>query len=257
MYTGLNYFYVIIVRMGVLKIQYASGLNVSGPLKKYLKPSAPYLALLGNTGNPNKTSTAEFLCEASKAYERVFLVLGPKDLEGDPFYVKFHRFHEILQKKSLKNITILNNNVRASNGPFEVLGNAMWSPVYDQKEHSELMVNDTDFVSEKQLYDWSVEDEKDLVTDEKRATILMSYSLCSDSLTNVVNSRHYVHKMSPGPNVRAWLCGAGPFSRSSMVGNTLVAVNNFDSPDFSDSKVLEIDSVFNPELCQEEVQVLA
>lgn len=67
-----------------MRIQYASDLHLefaeNGPFQPLLKPVAPYLALAGDIGHPDKPTYRDFLHYCSRNWQDVFVVAGNHEL---------------------------------------------------------------------------------------------------------------------------------------------------------------------------------
>ena len=67
-----------------LRVQYASDLHLefaeNGPFQPLLKPVAPYLALAGDVGRPDKPTYRDFLHYCSRGWKDVFVVAGNHEL---------------------------------------------------------------------------------------------------------------------------------------------------------------------------------
>ena len=66
--------------MHKIRIQYASNLFLSSgnpvSFSRFIHPVAPYLALLGNIGQPNCKITRQFFRDAEKQFQRIFWIPG-------------------------------------------------------------------------------------------------------------------------------------------------------------------------------------
>lgn len=69
-----------------MRIQYISNLFVDRSVESirrlWPKPSAPYLALLGNTGDPSNEKTRQFLRAVQSQWDCIFWVPGPREFQS-------------------------------------------------------------------------------------------------------------------------------------------------------------------------------
>jgi predicted phosphohydrolase len=125
----------------VLQIQYVSDLHLEHYDKKnegyiipsmFLKPSAPYLALCGDIGNPDLLAYEAFLAWCSKSYTLVFLIAGNHEYYNYRSSTKSDMAarKEMIRKltANLKNLFFLDcSSYYIAEHNVRVLGCTLWS----------------------------------------------------------------------------------------------------------------------------------
>lgn len=112
-----------------LSIQYVSDLHLEVNEEPQIKPSAEYLALCGDIGNPFHRDFERFITKAVASYTKVFFVpgnheyffanMGATNLQLTMFSSEHNNFH------------VLNNSVVDLSDGLRVLGTTLWSNLDD------------------------------------------------------------------------------------------------------------------------------
>lgn len=121
--------------MEKILIQYVSDIHLEfvKPKKNffenYIKPCAPYLAVVGDLGYPHLSHWELFLAQASKTFIKVFFVPGNHE-----YYSKFKTMSQIeqfMKTSCLKwpNVFYLNNDLHQLNCNTLILGTTLWSDI--------------------------------------------------------------------------------------------------------------------------------
>lgn len=128
------------VRSGILRLQYASNLNVfSRPFaenSKLLNPIAPNLALLGDIGRADCERTVDFLKWCSSTYETIYWVPGHTEMASEtrPWFYQLDEIHEMIYKHNIKNIVFgTQRDIHLQSPNVQIL---MATLSYPQKPHN-------------------------------------------------------------------------------------------------------------------------
>jgi hypothetical protein len=237
--------------MPPFRIQFAGNLFVDlshDHFSKFVRPNlSPYLALLGNIGNPLNPKTSHFLDYCTKHWDRVFWVAGPHELGHPGFNSPHSTFRDNMDAmesiaKQYK-VDVLTQNSRVVDG-VKVVGATLWTPVsnhrveekYSQPEFTTIhKFNRT--IHPIDIAEWNAEDVAFLsskLTNEQ-PTVVLTHHLPHPSLfspllgvkahkrmgmdtTNVSSLLHEPCKL--------WLSGASGGSAVGIFGSNTVAVVN-------------------------------
>ena len=120
-----------------MKIQFLSDLH-----EKYIDitPSAEYLALLGDIGDPFEQEYKDFLLSLSKKFKMVFLVSGNREYYFRTIPETNEKIQEICDETD--NIKFLNNSSILVDG-FLIIGTTLWT---DIDEDTAFRINDFRFI---------------------------------------------------------------------------------------------------------------
>ncbi len=118
------------------RIQYVSDIHLELRKTPFTLPvAAPYLALLGDIGDPFEQSYQEFLNQKADEHECVFVLAGNHEFYGHEYFATLNQISEICIQKS--NLFFL-HKMNWFNESFRVLGCTLWSSIPD--EHSALIL---------------------------------------------------------------------------------------------------------------------
>ena len=237
--------------MPPFRIQFAGNLFVDlshDHFSKFVRPNhSPYLALLGNIGNPHNPKTSHFLEYCAKHWNRVFWVAGPHELghSGCDAYNPTFRDNMDLMESIAKpyNVDVLTQNGRVVDG-VQIVGATLWTPVsnhrvedkYSQPEFTTIHKFNGP-ISPIDLAEWNAEDVAFLsskLTNEK-PTVVLTHHLPHPSLYSPLLSVKAHKRMGlDTTNVstllhepcKLWLSGASGGSAVGVFGSNTVAVVN-------------------------------
>jgi hypothetical protein len=237
--------------MPPFRIQFAGNLFVDlshDHFSKFVRPNlSPYLALLGNIGNPLNPKTSHFLDYCAKHWDRVFWVAGPHELGHPGFDAPHTTFRDNMDAmESIAQqykVDVLTQNSRVVDG-VKVVGATLWTPVsnhrveekYTQPEFTTIhKFNRT--IHPIDIAEWNAEDVAFLSSKltSEYPTVVLTHHLPHPSLfspllsvkahkrlgmdtTNVSTLLHEPCKL--------WLSGASGGSAVGVFGSNTVAVVN-------------------------------
>jgi hypothetical protein len=237
--------------MPPFRIQFAGNLFVDlshDHFSKFVRPNhSPYLALLGNIGNPFVPKTSHFLEYCSQHWDRVFWVAGPHEL-GHPGCnsprTTFRDNMDAMESISKgKKVDVLTQNVRHIDG-VQVVGASLWTSVsnhrveekYKQPEFTSIQKFNQP-ISPLDIIEWNVEDiaflSSKLSTEEP--TVVLTHhlphpSLFSPHLSLTAHKRMGLDTTNVSSLLREpcklWLSGASGGSAIGVFGSNTVAVVN-------------------------------
>ena len=97
-------------------------------LHDYLIPSAEYLILAGDIGNPLSSGLQQFLSDVSKAFFKVYYVFGNHEYYnwmGKPLFEMSKLLRDIIS--AFNNIYILDNTTEIVDDKYIIIGTTLWS----------------------------------------------------------------------------------------------------------------------------------
>lgn len=228
-----------------MRIQYCSDLHIEFYDKKnkgricmtqFLNPSAPYLALCGDIGNPSRPAYREFLRQCSEAFERVFIIPGNHeyynfDQKGGALY-SMHEKNAQMEGicNSFSNVVWLHEKaVRLEKEGVWICGATLWNDVTKEKEkEAEDMMNDYSTIRLEKGRAWKAIDTRiehrkqrgllqyyiDKAAALKEPIIVLTHHLPSFSFIHPLykeSKTNYCYASACDdmihPPVIAWLCG--------------------------------------------------
>lgn len=237
--------------MPPFRIQFAGNLFVDlshDHFSKFVRPNnSPYLALLGNIGNPFIPKTLQFLDYCSKHWDRVFWIAGPHELgySGSPTpRTTFRDNMDAMEKlTSGKNIDVLLQHGRFIDG-VQILGASLWTPVsnhrvegkYAQPEFTTIQKFDRS-LHPIDVMEWNAEDVAFLSSklQDERPTVILTHHLPHPSLFSPllsVNAHKRIGMETTNLSsllrdpCKLWLSGASGGSAVGVFGSNTVAVVN-------------------------------
>lgn len=237
--------------MPPFRIQFAGNLFVDHShdhFTKFVRPNhSPYLALLGNIGNPFSPKTSHFLDYCTKHWDRVFWIAGPHELGHtgpDTPHSTFRNNMDTMESiAKTKKIDVLTQNSIHLDG-VQILGSSLWTPVnnhrvedkYKQPEFTTIQKYDRP-VHPADLAEWNAEDIAFLsskLTTETPTVVLTHHlphpSLFSPFLSIQTHKRMGMETTNVSSLLREpcklWLSGASGGSAVGVFDSNTVAVVN-------------------------------
>lgn len=220
----------------------------------FLKPSATYLAILGDLGYPNHENYKEFLRQASALFEKVFLVSGNHEYYITQ-YKEFNTMDDVnklIQEicTNFPNIFYLNNKEYILDDDIIILGTTLWSNIPEEySAHVALMLNDYNYIyknhnNEKlnidtndvtKLFNTNLEWlSENLNYYKNKKIIILSHHLPSFQLIhrmyvgNVINygfASNLDYFMKEKNNIKYWLCGHTHFCMEAKINECFCITN--------------------------------
>lgn len=261
--------------MPPFRIQFVGNLFVDlshDHFSKFVRPNhSPYLALLGNIGNPLNPKTSHFLEYCNQHWDRVFWVAGPHELGhtgGNGTHRTFRDNMDAMEKIAEgKKVDVLTQNGRLIDG-VQVIGASLWTPVsnhrveekYQQPEFTTIQkfnrpLNPID------VAEWNAEDIAFLSSrlNDEKPTVVLTHHLPHPSLFSPLLSVNAHKRIGlDAANVssllrepcKLWLSGASGGSSVGVFGsNTVAAVNSMF--EFPKNPLADRNPFFSPELYAE------
>ena len=237
--------------MSPFRIQFVGNLFVDlshDHFSKYVRKNhSPYLALLGNIGNPFVPRTFQFLEYCSSRWDHVFWIAGPHELRhpGQNYITATFRDNMDAMEKITKgtNVHVLTQNGTHLDG-VQIVGASLWTPVsnhrvedkYTQPELTTIQKFDKP-ISQIDIAEWNKEDISFIsskLTNDIPTVVLTHHlphpSLFSPSLSIKAHKRmgfdttNVSHLL--GEPCKLWLSGASGGSAIGVFGTNTVAVVN-------------------------------
>lgn len=114
--------------------------------------NAPYLAILGDLGNPNSELFQNFISHQANRFQKVFFLAGNHEFYG----YTYHDTLEIIQSfcTSINNVVFLNKNIYDLSPDLRIAGCTLWSEIM---EHQKWEIN-TFMMDFKKIKNWTVDD---------------------------------------------------------------------------------------------------
>jgi len=237
--------------MPPFRIQFAGNLFVDlshDHFNKFVRPNlSPYLALLGNIGNPLNPKTSHFLDYCAKHWDRIFWVAGPHELGHPGFNAPHTTFRDNMDAmESIAQqykVDVLTQNSRVVDG-VKVVGATLWTPVsnhrveekYSQPEFTTIhKFNRT--IHPVDIAEWNVEDVAFLSSklSNDQPTVVLTHHLPHPSLFSpLLSVKAHKRLGMDTTNVstllrepcKLWLSGASGGSAVGVFGSNTVAVVN-------------------------------
>ncbi len=237
------------------RIQYVGNLFVDMLHDHYSKLAhpgvAPYLALLGNIGNPYSPTTSNFLDYCSHYWKRVFWIPGPVEygatfpgsrLARPEFRDSLDQMRYLVSKR--KNISILDQTI-VSVENVKLVGTTLWTPCDPRRIHekySQLEFNSIrkggKFLTPLDIAEWNEEDVQFLRTEIPRCedpTIVLTHHLPHPALLSATNPLSTLKRIGLEVNMlehlleppcKYWLCGASGSSSAIYFPKGTMATTN-------------------------------
>ena len=232
---------------------------------KFIKPSAKYLAILGDLGYPNEIQYRRFIEEMSKRFVKVFIVSGNHEYfskNGTPMEDYDKKIDEICSVHG--NVYYLNNKEHVLNDKYVILGTTLWTEIpKDKEELVSRMLNDYKYVylnknkliepkhvsnKFKENVNWL---KKMIEKYKSKKIIVMSHHLPSEKL---IDKRYERHPANCGfasnldylmkNNVLYWFCGHTHTGIKETINSCECHINphgyNDENKDYSNSYVIEL-----------------
>jgi hypothetical protein len=230
----------IVPQPNPIKIQYLSDLHLERTTTfPRLKPKAPYLALLGDIGDPEKQNYHEFLEYCSDHFRSTFILMGNHECYGR----SRKKASELILNKCLDrdNLFYLNRIVVEIENTL-IIGTTLWShicdktvphlndfhQIHDDRDGRERITRD-DYLA------WHHNDREFLervIVGSKHRIVVLTHHLPSFSL---VHPRYYGHPYQDAfvtpldhlihPPVRAWLCGHSHCKMERWINGVYCGIN--------------------------------
>jgi hypothetical protein len=238
--------------MPPFRIQFAGNLFVDlshDHFSKFIRPNhSPYLALLGNIGNPLNPKTSHFLEYCAKHWDRVFWVAGPHELGHSGCATSHPTFRNNMDAmesiaKEYK-VDVLTQNGRLVDG-VHVIGATLWTPVsnhrveekYTQAEFTTIHKFNGP-ISPIDLAEWNAEDVAFLsakLSQNEKPTVVLTHHLPHPSLFSPLLSLKAHKRMGMDTTnistllhepCKLWLSGASGGSAVGVFSSNTVAIVN-------------------------------
>ena len=110
-----------------LKIQIISDIHLEVNKDFAVTPKAPYLALLGDIGDPGSARYLDFLLEQAGKFEKVFVLIGNHSCYGRTPAIASELISEICEEDP-EHLVLLNRNTYEINDTYTIIGNAIRLP---------------------------------------------------------------------------------------------------------------------------------
>jgi hypothetical protein len=261
--------------MPPFRIQFAGNLFVDlshEHFSKFVRPNnSPYLALLGNIGNPFIPKTTHFLEYCSQHWDRVFWIAGPHELghAGQSYSCTTFRDNMNAMESITKGkkIDVLTQHSTLVDG-IQIVGASLWTPVsnhrveekYKQPELTTIQKFNQS-LSSVDIAEWNVEDISYLSSklSNDQPTVVLTHhlphpSLFSPLLSIKAHKRIGLETTNVSSLLREpcklWLSGASGGSAIGIFGTNTVAVVN-SMYEFPKHPSADKNPLYNPELYAE------
>jgi hypothetical protein len=223
----------------------------------FVKPVAPYLALVGDIGIPDLMSYKVFLHWCSQNWKQVFLIAGNHEYYNVRCPIKTDMATKKEQIKQicegLPNIHFLDcNSVYLPEENLRILGCTLWSDIPDSiKEKALLMMNDSrqiNYQNDTPLTPWSFSElhakekqwlshEIDTCEQTKERCLVLTHYLPSYSLIAEKYQGHFLNACFASdsddllrPPVVGWICGHTHTGMKLRLNGVPVVLNPFGYP---------------------------
>jgi hypothetical protein len=250
--------------------QLASDLHTEFPefIDKIL-PSADYLLLAGDIGNPLDKNYEEIIYKYSLQFKKIFII--PGNHEYYPYKNQRNSIsenNELCEKICNKydNVIFLNNSyydLLVLNNVIRIIGTTLWSNIYDTApEINDKLIKISDDIpyakktNIREIHKKCVEYLKKEIENSPYPVLIMTHHLPSYNLIlgkyltplyNKYNS-HFASKLEElfVPKIKAWVCGHSHGFNHIMINNTQLYLNPQGYP--FENKTIYIDN------CQEYIK---
>jgi predicted MPP superfamily phosphohydrolase len=198
-------------------------------LNKWLIPSAPYLAILGDLGYPSQLIFKEFLKKVSEIYTAVFFVSGNHEYY-DPTKKNMDEIDTMIEEivGSFDNVYYLNNKEYEINHNYVILGTTLWSEIpEDYTKLVSSLIGDYNYIyiNNKNVTPYEINNiyrqnvlwlENKLEEYKNKNIIILSHHLPSYSLVhkkfkgspiNCAFASKLDYLIMKYDNIKYWLCG--------------------------------------------------
>lgn len=108
--------------------------KMSGNIVPDIEALCPYLILAGDIGYPNQTTYWDFIEDASRKFELVFLILGNKEYSVGPYRFIPEFVRSTIQRKRLMNVIFLDGSTfdfYIEEMPIRIIGTTLWTYCID------------------------------------------------------------------------------------------------------------------------------
>ncbi len=261
--------------MPPFRIQFAGNLFVDlshDHFSKFVRPNrSPYLALLGNIGNPFSPKTSHFLEYCSQHWDRVFWIAGPHELGHTGHHTSCSTFRDNMDAMESiskgKKVDVLTQNSTLLDG-VQVVGASLWTSVsnhrveekYKQPEFTTIQKFNQP-ISPIDIAEWNMEDIAFLSSklNTEQPTVVLTHHLPHASLFSPLLSIAAHKRMGlDSTNVssllnepcKLWLSGASGGSAIGVFGSNTVAVVN-SMYEFPKNPSADRNPFYSPELYAE------
>jgi predicted MPP superfamily phosphohydrolase len=222
-----------------MRFQIASDLHLEiskVDFNELLNPTAKYLILAGDIGNPSKIHYREFIEYCSKNWKMIFLITGNHE-----YYLNsINETHEYILDIIIdfQNVKFLNNSSYNLNNKIMLYGCTLWSNIInDEKDIIYRTLNDFRYIKNMtinnylKLHNEHVNNLKEFIEKDYTSIIithhLPTYKLIHDKYKNSnINSvfcsdLEYLMK----DNIKYWICGHSHSSMSVEINNCKCLLN--------------------------------
>lgn len=231
----------------MIELQILSDLHLEHDPNFTLSVHAPYLALCGDIGTPGTPVYRDFLLDASRKFDKVFVIAGNHECYGTSVSEALSRIDCICDEKPDTLIHMHNRSYDLEG--YRILGTILWSDLGEEDDARDISacvsdfrcINDFSIASYRHHHDndlrWLTGALKKCVHDDKEAIVLTHHaptfvntSHPKDRGSMLANAFATNLRCLMGPHIPLWCSGHTHFCCDQIMNGTRIVSNQRGYP---------------------------